>query len=151
MNPNLITISTTNPLVPRWRMDSTNPSETPAGYQDQFFQYSMNFQVPANVLAQGLFIILDNDADFVLRQVEPQGYNAAGGFAGTDASEGYRLRDGFGNAISDDLLLQEVHGPIFPELWLPGGSRVFLDVDNTQNGIEIQVAVILRGCKRFSQ
>lgn len=150
MNPNLITISTTNPLVPRWRMDSTNPSETPAGYQDQFFQYSMNFQVPANVLAQGLFIILDNDADFVLRQVEPSAYLVGvGPGSGVGA---YRLRDGFGNAISDDLLSPvDVFGPIFPELWLPGGSRFFLDFDNTQQGSTAQVALILRGCKRFSQ
>lgn len=148
MNPNTIPISTTNPLVPRWRLDSSNPSETPAGFRDQFFQYSMNFTVPANVLAQALFIALDRDADFILRQIEPDAFQTGvepGALLGA-----YRLRDGFGNALSDDLLsLTDVYGPIFTELWLPGGSRVFLDFDNTQQAFSTQVAVILRGCKRF--
>lgn len=142
---NIIPIDTTNPLVPRWRMDSSNPSETPAGYKDEFFQYSMNFTVAAGVLAQGLFIILDGDADFVLRQIEPQGYTAA---APTTAVGAHRIRDGFGNALCDDLLLNEVHGPLFPELWLPAGSRVFLDFDNTQQASSVTAAIILRGCKR---
>lgn len=148
MTPSYIQITTTNPLVPRWRMDSSNPSETPAGYRDQFFQYSMNFTVPANILAQGLFIILDNDSDFILRQIEPQGYESGGAVNGQVGA--YRLRDGFGNPISNDLLLgTDVYGPMFPELWLPGGSRVFLDFDNTQQAFTTQVAIILRGCKRF--
>lgn len=146
MNPNIIPIQTTNPLVPRWRMDSSNPRETPDGFRDQFFQYSMNFTVAANILAQGLFVILDRDSDFVLRQIEPQGFQAG---SPQNAVGAYRIRDSFGNALSEDLLLQEVHGPIFPELWLPGGSRVFLDFDNTQQAFSVQVAVILRGCKRF--
>lgn len=147
MNPNIIPITTTNPLVPRWRLDSSNPSETPAGFRDQFFQYSMNFTVAANILAQSLFIILDRDADFILRQIEPQGYQVGSAETAVGA---YRLRDGFGNALSDDLLLStDVYGPIFTELWLPGGSRVFLDFDNTQQAYAVQVAVILRGCKRF--
>ena len=150
MNPNIIPINTTNPLVPRWRMDSSNPSETPAGFRDQFFQYSMNFLVTASVFAQGLFIALDKDADFILRQVEADAFQsgtAPGGGLGA-----YRLRDGFGNALSDDLILPtDVYGPIFTELWLPGGSRVFLDFDNTQNAFSTQVTMILRGCKRFKQ
>lgn len=147
MNPNTIQITTTNPLVPRWRLDSSNPSETPAGFRDQFFQYSMNFTVAANILAQSLFIVLDRDADFILRQIEPEGYQAG---ASSTPVGAYRIRDGFGNALSDDLLLStDVYGPIFTELWLPGGSRVFLDFDNTQQAFAVQVAVILRGCKRF--
>jgi hypothetical protein len=38
---------------------------------------------------------------------------------------------------------------MFPDLWLPGGSRVFLDYDNTQQAFSQQIAVILRGCKRY--
>jgi hypothetical protein len=38
---------------------------------------------------------------------------------------------------------------MFPELMLPAGSRFFLDFDNTQQASQTQVAVILRGCKRF--
>jgi hypothetical protein len=150
MNPNTIQITTTNPLVPRWRLDSSNPSETPAGFRDQWFQYSMNFLVTASVFAQGLFIALDKDADFILRQIEADAFQLGQPpGAGLGA---YRLRDGFGNALSDDLILPtDVYGPIFTELWLPGGSRVFLDFDNTQNAFSTQVAIILRGCKRFAQ
>lgn len=106
----------------------------------------MNYTVAAGILAQGLFIVLDRDSDFILRQIEPVGFQAGSPATAVGA---YRLRDGFGNALSSDLVLQEVHGPIFPELWLPGGSRVFLDFDNTQQAFTAQVTIILRGCKRF--
>jgi hypothetical protein len=149
MNPTT-RIITTNPLVPRWRMDSTNPSETPPGFRDQFFQYAMDFTIAANIFAQSLFIILDRDADFVLRQIEADAYQT-GTSAGSQLGA-FRLRDSFGNPLSDDLLLlNDVFGPIFTELWMPGGSRVFLDFDNTQNGFSVQVAVTLRGCKRFKR
>lgn len=140
-------IVTTNPLVPRWRMDSSTPSETPYGWSDEFFQNSMNFTVPASTLAQALFIILDRDADFILRQIEVDAYES--GEAAGAGLGAWRLRDPFGNPLSDDLLTSaDVYGPLFTELWLPAGSRFFLDFDNTQNAFEVQVAVILRGCKR---
>ena len=140
-------ITTGNPLASRWQMDSSNPEETPSGSFDQWFEYNMNFTVPANTLAQGLYIILDRDADFVLRQLEPNGYEL-----GTTTQVGaFRFKDSFGNPLDDDLVLSEVHGPLFTELVLPAGSRFFLDFDNTQQGFQVQVAVVLRGCKRFKR
>ena len=142
-------ITTGNPLASRWQNDSSNPEDTPAGYRDQWFEYNMDFLVPANTLAQGLYIILDRDADFVLRQLEPTGYQT--GTAGTTLVGAFRFKDSFGNPLDDDLVLSEVHGPLFTELVLPAGSRFFLDFDNTQQGFQVQVAVVLRGCKRFKR
>ncbi len=139
------TITTGNPLAPRWFADSTCPEETPSGYRDAFFEYPMNFIVAASIFQSGLFITLDREADFMLREIQPQAYNVAGGgIVGL-----YRFRDGFGKNLSEDPLTNEMHGPIFPELWLPAGSRFFLDFDNTNNAFSVQIATILRGCKRF--
>lgn len=147
MQPTTLTITTDNPLATRWQQDSSCPEETPGGYFDQWFEYCANFQVPANGLAQNLFIVLDRDADFVLRQIEPNGYPTAGPV--TELVGAFRFKDSYGNPLDDDLVTQEVHGPIFPELVLPAGSRFFFDFDNTQNAFTTQVAIILRGCKRF--
>jgi len=146
MNPNIIPISTTNPLASRWQMDSSNPEETPQGYRDVWFEYTMNFTVPALTFAQNLFIILDGDADFVLRQIEPNAFQA-----GTPATlyGAFRFKDSFGNPLDDDLLTSvDFYGPLFPELLLPRGKRFFLDFDNTQQAFTVTIAVILRGCKR---
>lgn len=139
-------ITTGNPLAMRWQQDSSCPDETPAGYFDQWFEYCANFQVPANQLAQNLFIILDRDADFVFRQVEPTAYEAGDP---TTLFGAFRFKDSYGNPLDDDLITNEVHGPFFPELLLPAGSRFFFDFDNTQQGFQVTVAIILRGCKRF--
>jgi hypothetical protein len=140
------TITTGNPLSSRWQRDSSCPEETPQGYRDQFFEYPMNFTVIANQLAQGLFITFDMDSDFVLRQIEPTAYQAGSSATLVGA---FRFRDGFGNALSEDLVTNDVHGPIFPQLVLPAGSRFFMDFDNSQNAFSAIVAVILRGAKRF--
>lgn len=142
-----VQIITGNPLASRWQNDSSCPEETPAGYFDQWFEYNMNFLVPANTLAQNLFITLDRDGDFVLRQLEPTGYQQGG--TSTTIVGAFRFKDSFGNPLDEDLVTNEVHGPIFPQLVLPAGTRFFLDFDNTQNAFTTQVAVILRGCKRF--
>lgn len=141
-------ITTGNPLASRWQQDSSLPEETPQGFKDTWFEYAMNFVVPAQTLAQNLYIILDRDADFVLRQIEPTAYQAG---APTVLFGAFRFKDSFGNPIDDDLVTQEVHGPLFPELVLPAGSRFFYDFDNTQQAFQVQTAVILRGCKRAKQ
>lgn len=146
MQPTL-TITTGNPLASRWQQDSSCPEETPVGYFDQWFEYCANFQVPATTLAQNLFIVLDRDADFVFRGVQPTAY-PVGGPTG-QLLGAFRFKDSYGNPLDDDLVTNEVHGPFFPELVLPAGSRFFFDFDNTQNGATTQVAIILRGCKRF--
>jgi hypothetical protein len=145
LNP--LPITTGNPLASRWQMDSSVPEETPQGFRDEWFEYTMNFTVSANTFAQNLYIILDGDADFVLRQIEPNGYQS-----GTPTTQygAYRLKDCFGNPLSDDLVSPgDVFGPIFTEIVLQKGRRVFLDWDNTQQAFELIIAVILRGCKRF--
>jgi hypothetical protein len=141
-----VSITTDNPYASRWQKDSSCPEETPAGYRDQWFEYPMNFTVNANALAQNLFITLDRDADFVLRQIEPVAYQS--GVPGTLVGA-YRFRDGFGNALSEDFITNDVHGPIWPELVLLAGSRFFMDFDNSQQAFNAIVAVMLRGCKRY--
>jgi hypothetical protein len=126
--------------------DSSCPEETPTGFRDQFFEYPMNFTVPANLFQQNLYIVLDKDADFVLRQLEPTAYQAG---SVTVLVGAYRFKDAYGHSLSENLVTREVHGPIFPELVLPKGTRFFVDFDNTQNAFAAQVAIILRGCKRF--
>jgi hypothetical protein len=149
MNPNIITISTTNPLASRWQRDSSNPEETPQGYRDEWFEYTMNFTVSAETFAQNLYIILDGDADFVLRQIEPNAYQTG---SPTTLLGAFRFKDCFGNPLDDDLLTStDFYGPMFPELVLPKGKRFFLDFDNTQQAFDVNVAVILRGCKRFQR
>ena len=142
-------ITTGNPLAVRWQMDSSCPEETPLGFFDQSFEYPMNFTVIASTLAQGLFITLDRDSDFVLRQIEPNAYRT--GTPTTFKIGAFRFRDGFGNELSNDLITgyDDVHGPIFPEVVLLAGSRFFLDFDNTQQAFGVTLGVILRGCKRF--
>ena len=148
MNPNILKIQTTNPLSSRWQRDSSLPEETPSGFRDVWFEYTMNFIVNANAFAQNLFIILDGDADFVLRQIEPNAYQTG---SPTTLYGAYRFKDCFGNPIDDDLVTStDVYGPIFPELVLQKGKRVFLDFDNTQQAFAVNVSVILRGCKRFA-
>ena len=146
MSTPALVITTDNPLASRWQKDSSCPEETPTGYKDQWFEYALNFTVNANQYAQNLYITLDNDADFVLRQIEPTGYQAGNA---TVLYGAFRFRDGFGNALDEDLVTRDVHGPIFPELVLLRGSRFFLDVDNSQQAFALVVAVVLRGCKRF--
>lgn len=147
-NPNIIPITTNNPLAPRWRKDSTTPLGVPAGYREQFFEYAFDFLVNAGLFAQGVFITLDRDADFVLRQLEPTAYGV--GIGGTTGA--FRFRDAFGNALNDDLINPvDVYGPLFPQLILPAGSRFFCDFDNTPNAFQTQVAIILRGAKRFKR
>jgi hypothetical protein len=141
-----VTITTGNPLATRWQRDSSCPEETPAGFRDQWFEYPMNFTVGANVFAQGLFITLDRDADFVLRGIQPNAYQTG---AVSTLVGAFRFRDGFGNALSEDLITQDVHGPLFPELTLPAGSRFFMDFDNSQQAFSVNLAVLLRGCKRY--
>lgn len=148
MQPQMQLITTGNPLATRWQQDSSCPEETPPGYFDQWFEYAANFLVPAASLAQNLFIILDRDADFVFRQIEPTAYQNVAGDASILVGA-FRFKDSYGNALDDDLVTHEVHGPIFPELVLPAGSRFFFDFDNTQNAFTTQVAIIMRGCKRF--
>lgn len=148
MNPSTLAITTDNIFAPRWLKDSTCPEETPKGCRDQWFQYPMNFIVAANQLAQNLFITLDRDSEFVLRQIEPNGYQQKGGSPLTLVGA-YRFRDGFGNALSEDFITNDVHGPIWPELVLPPGSRFFVDFDNSQQAFAVTLAILLRGCKRF--
>jgi hypothetical protein len=141
-----VLITTDNPLAPRWQRDSSCPQETPHGYRDEFFEYAMNFTVAASSFAQDLFITFDQEADFVLRSIEP---TARRNLVLIAPNNGFRFKDFAGNPLSDDLVTVDVHGPIFPELWLPAGSRFFMDFDNTQNAFAVTVAVTLRGAKRF--
>ena len=73
------------------------------------------------------------------------------GLPGTSSQKGIGCGTDSGMRSQTTCFRRDVHRADLPGTLVAWGSSVFLDLDNTQNGVEIQVAVILRGCKRFKQ
>jgi len=120
---------------------------SPPGFVDVHFDYTFDAAMLAGASWRDQQIPMENDSDFVWR-----------GACYTDIIAGafnYRFKDAQGYDLSSGMvsngnLSNEPSSPtpIFPELVIPAGGAIRLDLDNV-SGIPIQIQFKLIGVKRY--
>jgi hypothetical protein len=123
-----------------------NP-DVPEGYVDQSFDYVYDVTLLANQQLRDAIVPIHTDSDFALRAVILTQFTGVFSIRFSDSS-GYWLSSGFllnGNFLSGTVPYPY---PFFPELVLPAGSRVGIEI-NELTGNPNTIQMILRGVKRY--
>lgn len=145
---NALTLPRGNPYAPEWMTGIFRPPETPAGYEDRRRDYAKTITVSANSTLFNQAMPIDGNTDFLAREFE---FGVKSGtFSINYGDIQVRFRDGAGNRLSQDFLnIQDIEGPIFPQLLLPSGTNVLIDAKNN-TGSSITFQCIFGGVKRFT-
>lgn len=119
----------------------------PDGYVDVFFQYQYVVSLLANQMLRDQTVSLATDADFIWRAIKLTQFTGAFVYRFSD-SQGYY----FSNAMLVHLNLLyggvAVPFPVFPELALPAGGRIGIDIQDT-SGAPNNVTILFVGVKRY--
>jgi hypothetical protein len=133
----------TNPMAP---VVNNGVSDMMSGYQDQAFDYAYSASLTANQLLADQVQPIYTYADFVWRAliITVQ----TGSFA-------VRFSDGQGYYISNVLIdsFNLVGTPsdpfiIFPELLIPAGGRIGIDIQDTSGAPNV-IQIVFRGVNRY--
>lgn len=129
-------------------LNGVNAAEQfPEGYIDVDFTYVYDVTLTALQQLRDQAVPIHVDSDFALRAVILAINTGAFSIRFSD-SQGYYLSSGFilsGNFLSGSVPYPY---PIFPELLLPAGSRLGIEINDLSNaGNTIQI--LFRGAKRY--
>jgi len=121
--------------------------EFPLGFVDVSFDYVYDVNLLASQILRDQSVPIHTDSDFVWRAVILSQATGAFSFRFND-SQGYYLSSGF--MLSANLLSGTVPYPypIFPELLMPAGSRIGIEI-NELSAAPNTVQIVLRGAKRY--
>lgn len=118
------------------------PNGAPADYVDVGFDYIYNVPaaLPLVPLLANQIVPMDTDSDFVWRAV----------FISNTAVR-VRFQDANGYYLSSDFVLGvNLNTVVFPELLLPAGGRILIDLAEITAGAGIPVLqLVFRGAKRY--
>ncbi len=119
---------------------------SPAGYVDVDFSYPYDVTLTSGQFLRDQSISTTNDADFAWRGLVI-GF-ATGAFNVRFAdSQGFYLSNGM---IASANLIGDAASPypIFPEILIPAGGRIGIDIQDTSAGTNI-IQLLCRGVKRY--
>lgn len=119
----------------------------PNGYVDVDFTYVYQVDLTANQFLRDQVLALATDADFVWRALVAPNQTGAYAVRFSD-SQGYYLSNAmipYSNFLYGTV---PVPYPIFPELVLPAGGRIGIDIQNL-TGSANTVDLTFRGVKRY--
>ena len=122
-------------------------TETPEGFVDMCFDYVYDVTMAASQILRDQSVPIHTDSDFLWRAVILSQATGVFSFRFND-SQGYYLSSGF--MLSANLLSGTVPYPypIFPELLMPAGSRIGIEI-NELSAAPNTVQMVLRGAKRY--
>lgn len=120
---------------------------SPPGFIDVHFEYTFDAQMLAAASWRDQQVPIENDADFVWRGIVYTNIIAGAFNARFKDHQGYDLSSGM---VSNGNISSEPSSPtpIFPELVIPAGGRIGIDIDNVA-GIPIFIQFKFIGVKRY--
>lgn len=119
----------------------------PEGYVDVDFTYTYDVTLTALQVLRDQAVPIHVDSDFALRAIIVAQNTGAFSIRFSD-TQGYYLSSGFllsGNFLSGSV---PYPFPIFPELLLPAGSRLGIEINELANGQNV-IQILFRGAKRY--
>jgi hypothetical protein len=133
-----------NPLAPP-ALTGFN-ADTPEGYVDVDFSYPYDVVLAGNQTLTGQQISTTNDADFAWRAVISAVATGTFNIKFYD-SQNYALSNDY---IASANLVGDASSPfpIFPEILIPAGGRIGIDIADT-SGNPNTIEILCRGIKRF--
>lgn len=119
---------------------------SPESFQDVDFTYPYDVSLTANQQLLNQSVSTTNDADFAAR---------AWVIASSTGSFNIRIYDSQGYALSNGYIASaNILGdaaspfPIFPEMLIPAGGKIGIDIQDT-SGAPNTIEILFRGVKRF--
>lgn len=119
---------------------------SPEEFLDIDFTYPYDVVLTLNQLLNNQAVSTTNDADFVARAIV---------IASNTGSFNVRFYDSQGNALSNGFIASaNLIGdaaspfPIFPELLIPAGGKIGIDIQDTSGGTNT-IEILFRGVKRY--
>lgn len=136
---------TTNPFAPL--AYSGLVGGYPAGYVDVDFTYVYDVTLTANQRLNDQVLPIQNDADFAWRALIVSQFTGSFSVRFAD-SQGYYLSNAL--IVHTNFLVggQPVPFPVSPEIVLPSGGRIGIDILDT-SGAGNTVELLFRGVKRY--
>lgn len=133
-----------NPLAPP--AYNGLPDNSPEGYVDVDFSYVYDVVLTANQVLTDQAVSTMNDADFAMRAVFIS-YSTGTFNVRFSDSQGYYLSNGL---IASANLLGDASSPmpIWPEILIPAGGRIGIDITDT-SGAGNTIEIVFRGVKRY--
>lgn len=134
---------TTNPYAPPAYSGVMDAS--PVGYKDESFDYVYDVSLTANQRLADQ-VTIHNDSDFALRAMLISASTGTFSIRISD-SQWYFLSSGLivsGNLQGDPSSPY----PVFPELVLPAGGRIGIDILDTSAAPNV-IQILFRGAKRY--
>jgi hypothetical protein len=122
-----------------------NPS-APENYVDVDFTYPYDVVLTGNQFLRDQSISTTNDADFAWRAIVIASMTGSFNIRFAD-SQGYYLSNGL---IASANLLGDAASPfpVFPEILIPAGGRIAIDIQDTSGGTNT-IELLCRGVKRY--
>lgn len=118
----------------------------PLGFVDVDFVYPYDVTLTANQFLRDQSISTTNDADFSWRAAVIAFSTGAFNIRFAD-SQGYYLSNGM--IVSANLLGDAASPyPIFPEILIPAGGRIGIDIQDTSGSTNV-IQLLMRGVKRY--
>lgn len=119
----------------------------PYGYVDVDFTYVYNVALTANQFLRDQVLPLSTDADFVWRALIASSSTGVYSVRFSD-SQGYYLSNAMIPSANFLYGTIPVPYPIFPEIVLPAGGRIGIDIQDL-SGAPNNVEITFRGVKRY--
>ena len=119
---------------------------SPQGYVDVDFSYVYDVTLTGNQFLRDQSVSTTNDADFAWRAIVITVSTGAFNVRFAD-SQGYYLSNGM---IASANILGDPSSPypIFPEIIIPAGGRIGIDIQDT-SGNSNTIELLFRGVKRY--
>jgi hypothetical protein len=120
--------------------------DSPPSYTDVDFTYPYDVILLANQFLRDQAVSTTNDADFCIRAMVLATFTGAFNLRISD-SQGFYLSNGL---IASANLIGDAASPfpIFPELIIPAGGKIGLDIQDT-SGAGNTIEILFRGVKRY--
>jgi hypothetical protein len=127
-------------------MDNGLNNSFPLNYVDVDFTYPYDVVLTANQFLRDQAISTTNDADFAWRAIIIATMTGSFNVRFAD-SQGYYLANG---VIASANLLGDAASPfpVFPEILIPAGGRIAIDIQDT-SGSGNTIELLCRGVKRY--
>jgi hypothetical protein len=127
-------------------MDNGLNNAAPLNYVDVDFTYPYDVVLTANQFLRDQAISTTNDADFAWRAIVIATMTGTFNVRFAD-SQGYWLSN---SVVSNANLLGDAASPfpVFPEILIPAGGRIAIDIQDTSGGTNT-IQLLMRGVKRY--
>lgn len=136
-----------NPYAPQ-ATNGTRGDYPEQGYVDVAYNYVFNYSLVAGQLLNNQSVLLQNDADFILRAIC---------FSTTDnGTFNIRIGDGQGYYLSDGMIssgnlsnISILPTPVVPELLFAKGGSIIIDIQENTGVAPANGQILFLGVKRF--